>query len=472
MDLTIEQKETKRQLFEKIIPVNTVLMNIVDAIPVLDYKAKIELGNKLCDVKTQYKILAIDHIINASVKTGYPIVSINNGRYAWNGMYYAAISDEVLADFLREAGLKSGMQTYLIYDVNYMKKMMEQFKYATNKPIYKDTGKKIMINLLNGTMEFNEGGYNLRPHSQEDLLTYILDFNYDEDARAPIWERHLNKVLPGCSEQMVLAEHFSYAFIPTSKLKLEKVLVLLGDGGNGKSVVHDVMSKLFGSYNITHNSLENLCRSDGYYRSKLDQFLLNYCSELSARMNIANFKKLASGEDIDARDPYGQVRMISDYAKLIFNTNHLPTNIEQNTAFFRRLNVLEFNVTIPETEQDRDLANKIALCELPGVLNWVLAGLARLLSNKKFTTCDSSIKHIEQYKTEANTIQLFINEEGYIKDEEVKRPIENLFTSYVSYCKLNRYPILAKNIFSRRLKKLGFDFSRDSKRSYVYIRQE
>lgn len=472
MNLTIEQKEIKGQSFETIIPVNTVLENIVDTMPVLDYKAKIELGNKLCDVKTQYKILAIDHIINASVKAGYPLVSINNGRYAWNGAYYAAISDEMLAEFLREAALKSGMQMYLISDVNYIKKMMEQFKYVTKKHIYKNTGKKIMINLLNGTMEFNEAGYSLRPHRQEDLLTYVLDFNYNEDARAPIWESHLNKVLPGCSEQMVLAEHFSYAFIPTSKLKLEKVLVLLGDGGNGKSVVHDVMSKLFGSYNITHNSLENLCRHDGYYRSKLDQFLLNYCSELSDKMNIANFKKLASGEDIDARDPYGQVRMISDYAKLIFNTNHLPTNIEQNTAFFRRLNVLEFNVTIPEAEQDRDLANKIALSELPGVLNWILAGLSRLIENKKFTRCDSSVEHIEQYKTEANSVQLFVNDEGFVNDEEEKRPVANLFASYVQYCKSNRYPILAKNIFSRRLKKLGFNFNRDSRRSYIYIRQE
>jgi putative DNA primase/helicase len=50
-------------------------------------------------------------------------------------------------------------------------------------------------------------------------------------------------------------------------------------------------------------------------------------------MDSVNFKALASGEPIEARLPYGEPFMLKNYARLIFNTNELPREIEHNDAF-------------------------------------------------------------------------------------------------------------------------------------------
>ena len=88
---------------------------------------------------------------------------------------------------------------------------------------------------------------------------------------------------------------------------------------------------------------------------------------------------MTSGEPIEARLPYGQPFTISRYAKLAFNCNELPTVPEHNHAFFRRFLIVPFNETIEDARQDKQLASKIIADELPGVLNWALVGLARLL---------------------------------------------------------------------------------------------
>jgi putative DNA primase/helicase len=75
---------------------------------------------------------------------------------------------------------------------------------------------------------------------------------------------------------------------------------------------------------------------------------------------------------------------MTDYAKLIFNCNELPKDVEQTEAYFRRFLIIPFNVTIPEHEQDKELAKKIIDNELSGVFNWVLSGLKRLLMQQRF----------------------------------------------------------------------------------------
>src|SRR5690554_8092599 len=117
--------------------------------------------------------------------------------------------------------------------------------------------------------------------------------------------------------------------------------------------------------------------------------LVNYASEINGKLEASIFKQLVSGEPVDARLPYGEPFTLTNYAKLIFNCNELPKVVENSHSFFRRFLILTFGVTIPEEEQDSQLAHKIIESELPGVLNWVLGGLDRLLRQRRFTKSDA-----------------------------------------------------------------------------------
>jgi putative DNA primase/helicase len=82
--------------------------------------------------------------------------------------------------------------------------------------------------------------------------------------------------------------------------------------------------------------------------------------------------------------------ILKQYAKLIFNCNELPKDVEHTNAYFRRFLIIPFDVTIPPHEQDKNLHTKIIENELSGVFNWVLEGLNRLLEQKRFSECEGS----------------------------------------------------------------------------------
>jgi putative DNA primase/helicase len=146
---------------------------------------------------------------------------------------------------------------------------------------------------------------------------------------------------------------------------------------------------------------------------------------------------------------------ISDYAKLIFNVNDLPRDVEQTDAFFRRFLIVPFDVTIPEAEQDKQLHNKIIENELSGVFNWVLDGLNRFLEQKQFSNCQASHQAREQYKTKCDSVKLFMEENNYRNSATNYKLIKDLYLDYRGFCNDDGYQPVNKSNFIKRLNEYG-----------------
>ena len=116
-----------------------------------------------------------------------------------------------------------------------------------------------------------------------------------------------------------------------------------------------------------------------------------------------------------------------------------------------------YTVKFPEKQQDKSLALKIIDNELPGVLNWVLDGLKRLTANKAFTDSDIVTEQVIQYKNEADTSYLFIEESGYVPDIENNKPLRELYMEYKGFCKDNNYMAFSSRNFKKRLQAHGFE---------------
>jgi putative DNA primase/helicase len=276
------------------------------------------------------------------------------------------------------------------------------------------------------------------------------------------------------SRQKVLSEYIASVFINNKTLKLEKVLMLFGTGANGKGVVYEVSTALLGSENISNYSLTQLTDVNGYFRAMIINKLLNYSSENGAKIDPNFFKQLASGEDIPARLPYAEPFMATDYAKLVFNCNKLPKEgVEQTDAFFRRFLIIPFDVTIPEDKQDKELHLRIISNELPGIFNWVLEGLTRLLAQKDFTSCERSKQSVNEYREQSDSVASFIQEEDYVKAKHANKPLKLLYEEYAKSCKETGNRAVSLNEFSRRLGVKGMGYEIEKKQSYrvVYIRK-
>lgn len=153
---------------------------------------------------------------------------------------------------------------------------------------------------------------------------------------------------------------------------------------------------------------------------------------------------------------------MKQYAKLIFNCNELPKDVEHTNAYFRRFLIIPFDVTIPEHEQDKNLHAKIINNELSGVFNWVLQGLNRLLEQKRFSNCEAAQQAVEQYKIESNSVQMFLNENEYKSSSTNYKLIKQLYTEYRTFCNEDGMTPFKKSNFIKQLRALSLVVDRVS----------
>ncbi|UOQ65720.1 DNA primase family protein [Hymenobacter volaticus] len=343
------------------------------------------------------------------------------------------MQEDDLKAFLQETALKMGVDKYDACYVEFAAQLYKQFMSAAYLPAPEKSREAVRINLSNGTFHIGAGCQELRAFDRTDFMIHQLPFAYNPAATALLFQHFLDRVLPDKACQDILAEYLGYVFVSPTKLKLEKTLLLYGSGANGKSVLFEIITALLGSDNVSHYSLQSLTVDPSYARAHLANKLLNYASEISGKSDPNVFKQLVSGEPVEARFPYGQPFTLTDYAKLIFNCNELPADVEHTHAYFRRFLIIPFKETIPEEEQDKQLAAKIIAAELSGVFNWILTGLNRLLEQGRFTYSEVVSSQIDEYRLQSDSVRSFLDD-SYEASTTTTIARKELYANYRAHC--------------------------------------
>jgi putative DNA primase/helicase len=424
-----------------------------------------ELKEKLSKFKVQnkhYLVLSIENVLLLAETNLWGLCKNLDFIYLFNGTFWTEVDKETFQKFLGEA---AEYQTVPIFDAklySFREQLFKQFLATAYLPTPEINNNTVLINLQNGTFEISPQGTKLKLFDRSDFITYQLPFEHNPNAKAPIFEAYLNRVLPDIERQKVLAEYLGYVFVKhgSKALKEEKALVLYGTGANGKSVFFEIVNALLGVENVSSYSLQSLTNDNGYFRAKLANKLVNYASEINGNLEASIFKQLVSGEPVEARLPYGQPFNLKQYAKLIFNCNELPKDVEHTNAYFRRFLIIPFDVTIPPQEQDKQLHIKIIENELSGVFNWVLDGLNRLLLQKRFSECEAAKKAVEQYRIESDSVQMFLSEYEYSVSVTKEIALKELFNEYRNYCNESGFKSCQIKTFADRLRSSGYQTER------------
>jgi putative DNA primase/helicase len=453
------------------IPHAKILNLLIEKFEPLDFEALANPHN-VDDFKLNAKhflVLSIENVLQFAEKNRWGLCKNHDFIYLYNSTFWAVIGKDTCQKFLGEAAEKMGVAKLSARHYLFREQLLKQFlstAYLPTPEVNKDT---VLINLLNGTFEISPEGTKLRPFDRSDFITYQLPFNYNTQAKAPLFEAYLNKVLPDKERQNVLAEYLGYVFIKHSSnaLKQEKALILYGTGANGKSVFFEIATAMFGRDNVSNYSLQSLTEEKGFYRAKINNKLVNYASEISGKLEASLFKAMVSGEPVEACLKHGQPFTMTDYAKFIFNCNELPKDVEHTNAYFRRFLIIPFDITIPENEQDKSLHTKIIECELSGVFNWVLEGLNRLLKQKSFSDCDAAQKAVEKYRIESDSVQMFLSESGYKVSIDFEIQQQYLYSDYRTYCFESGLKTCSLKTFTERLRNSGFQTERKAPGMYV-----
>ena len=236
-----------------------------------------------------------------------------------------------------------------------------------------------------------------------------LPYPYDPSADCPLWLRFLAEVLEGDTERIRLLQEWS-GYLLTPDTSLQRMLALLGDGGNGKSVALDLLTAMVGPDNVSHVPLENF--GDRFQLTSTLGRLANIAAEVSSCDKVAEgpLKQFVGGDRMQFDRKYLSPVYARPTARLIVAMNNLPPFADRSPGLWRRMIVLPFRVTIEPERQDPQLASKLK-AELPGIFNWALSGLRRLRQQGRFTEPRVCVEAREECRTEMNPARVFLAEQ-------------------------------------------------------------
>lgn len=382
------------------------------------------------------------------------IIDNGSGIYIFVETHYQRVDKKNLFIYIAQQSVKMGVNPTTAERAQFIEDIGKQVSYSCYHPF--DTGSRnsTIINLVNGELHITNGNKELKPHSIESYMTYVLPFEYDPEAKCPMFDKFIGEVLPDENTQKVMQEYIGYLL--TTNLKLEKFLLLYGTGANGKSVLLEVVSALFGEENVTNFSLENLTKSSGQYTMQIAGKIVNICSDISTKIEDTGILKLmASGEPLEARQLYKDPIIIYNYAKLLFSLNKLPVVTDHTNGYFRRFLIIPFSAQIPIERQDKGLSKKIIQSELAGVLNWALAGLDRLMEQQAFTDAEDVAKQLQEFRTSSDSVALFFSENHWKASECSKVLLKDFYAQYIGYCSESGYHSVGKRVLQERLQGMG-----------------
>lgn len=251
----------------------------------------------------------------------------------------------------------------------------------------------------------------LNPFNPKKIFFNKLPVRYDPEADCPNIHKHLKDVLKSEDDVEVIYEIIGFSLY--KDYFLEKMVMFVGDGRNGKGKTIDLMRRFLGIENCASVPLSSL-NDDSFCVSGLFGKMVNLAGDLSnTSLKQTGMLKQTTGRDlIGAKRKFLTDLKFINYAKHIFACNQLPKVYDMSEGFWDRWVLFEFPFKfVPQSEynqlSEEDRKNKKILDpqhidristqqELNGLLNRALDGLDRILINKEFS-----------YSTGSNEIKKF-----------------------------------------------------------------
>jgi P4 family phage/plasmid primase-like protien len=296
----------------------------------------------------------------------------------------------------------------------------------------------------------------LRSLTPDWFSSICLPYRYDRTADCPTWKKVIHQNLGDDPERIALVqEMFGYCLIPTTRA--HKFFVLVGEGGNGKSVVLAALEAVVGADNVSGVPFEMFGQQFMIHQT-LGK-LVNVCPEVGTmnRTCEGTLKAFVTGDRMmferKGQDPFSA----RPTARLVIATNSLPRFTDKSDGIWRRLVPIRFNVRIPVDQQITGMDQPDYWKdqgELPGLLNWALEGLDRLRRNGwKFTVPAECREVLEEHRRDSNPARSFLMEMFVEDPNGVPIQTRTVYEGYKLWCQNNGHRPLSNTNFGKEVRR-------------------
>lgn len=377
------------------------------------------------------------------LKNNNHIIKINNQLHIYkNGIYISGLA-EIEAEMIQHIpGLNRAKRTEVL---------------AYLDILIRENSKAEDANLI----AFENGLYNIVDDSfveftPEHIITNKIRWKYSPEAYSELADKTLNKI--ACNDPQIralLEEAIGYCFYRRNELG--KAFILTGDKSNGKSTFLSMVQCLLGDENISSLDLKEL--GDRFKTAEMFGKLANIGDDIGDEFiaNPAIFKKLVTGERVSAERKGQNPFEFNNYSKLLFSANNIPRIKDKTGAVQRRLTIIPFDARFSADDPDFNPYIKHLLKTdevMEYLINLGIAGLKRVLLNRKFTGSTKVQKAMDEYEENNNPIIGFFRE---CEDEEFQienEPTNVVYKRYQEYCLANSLQPMSNIEFSKQVNRI------------------
>lgn len=377
------------------------------------------------------------------LKNNNHIIKINNQLHIYkNGIYISGLA-EIEAEMIQHIpGLNRAKRTEVL---------------AYLDILIRENSKAEDANLI----AFENGLYNIVDDSfveftPEHIITNKIRWKYNPEAYSELADKALNKI--ACNDPQIralLEEAIGYCFYRRNELG--KAFILTGDKSNGKSTFLSMVQYLLGDENISSLDLKEL--GDRFKTAEMFGKLANIGDDIGDEFiaNPAIFKKLVTGERVSAERKGQNPFEFNNYSKLLFSANNIPRIKDKTGAVQRRLTIIPFDARFSADDPDFNPYIKHLLKTdevMEYLINLGIAGLKRVLLNRKFTGSTKVQKAMDEYEENNNPIIGFFRE---CEDEEFQienEPTNVVYKRYQEYCLANSLQPMSNIEFSKQVNRI------------------
>lgn len=316
-----------------------------------------------------------------------------------------------------------------------------------------------LFGVSNGVIDLKNGKL-LQPN-QNLLISRHSPVSYDKDAKCPTFLKFLDQITGGKKE---LIDYFQriVGYCLTGFTTEQCLFFLYGNGANGKSTFLNVISQLLGSELAIDTPSETLMVKKGTNASNDVARMIGVrvvkSNEIEDSSLLAEslVKQMTGGDQLTARFLYKEYMSFTPKFKIFIAGNHKPTIRGRDHGIWRRIQLIPFDIKIPDSQKDKNLSQKLQ-AELPGILNWAIKGCLKWQSSG-LKQPKVVLDAVNIYRKEMDLIFQWITQ-NCVTGEKYEHQSRRLYMNYSEWAQDGGYKPLSESVFSRELeqsfKKVG-----------------
>jgi putative DNA primase/helicase len=312
-----------------------------------------------------------------------------------------------------------------------------------------------LLNCANGTIDLLT--QTLHPHRREDLLTTLIEVEYDPVAECPRWLAFLRETV-GADMVPYLQKVFGLCL---SEDVSEKAFFLLhGPTDAGKTQMLNTIRDLLGPYaglviadtltgGRSSNALADIAQLTGKRFVQASE--IGKDSKLAQR--ITKYLVQGTGSEIKGALKYGNPSKLSETWKVFLDCNDLPDMEDpDDPAFIARAHPIHCPHTVPKEKQDKMLPEKLRV-EFPGILAWLVRGSKRR-QLEGLSKPEAVVADLARWRRQSNNVSHFLRDRCVASPEGCVAA-HSLYETYEKWCLQSLKKSVSAPLFASRLARRG-----------------